>query len=175
MQGNSLIESFMGVDLSKLTYEKEYKEDKGEISLFDDEKNRLQKTVSHLLSSYYSCSDHDRKVTLQQEISDTINKQLEAQAYDPAILDKLKTINLAENNNFFLWHTWFSDVFNRDDKEGFDIVIGNPPYVSAVNMARTGEEKLLYKQSYPEATGAYDMYVLFLLLGVKLSSNLHYS
>lgn len=145
MQGNSLIESFMGVDLSKLTYEKEYKEDKGEISLFDDEKNRLQKTVSHLLSSYYSCSDHDRKVTLQQEISDTINKQLEAQAYDPAILDKLKTINLAENNNFFLWHTWFSDVFNRDDKEGFDIVIGNPPYVSAVNMARTGEEKFFYK------------------------------
>ena len=165
MQGNSLIESFMGVDLSKLTYEKEYKKDKGEISLFDNEKNRLQKTVSHLLFSYYCCSDHDRKMTLQQEISDTINKQLEAQAYDSTILDKLKTINLAENSNFFLWHTWFSDVFNRDDKEGFDIVIGNPPYVSAVNMARTDEEKLLYKQSYPEATGAYDMYVLFLLLG----------
>ena len=173
MQGNSLIESFMGVDLSKLTYEKEYKEDKGEISLFDDEKNRLQKTVSHLLFSYYCCSDHDRKMTLQQEISDTINKQLEAQAYDSTILDKLKTINLAENSNFFLWHTWFSDVFNRDDKEGFDIVIGNPPYVSAVNMARTGKEKLLYKQSYPEATGAYDMYVLFLLLGAKLSSNIY--
>ena len=173
MQGNSLIESFMGVDLSKLTYEKEYKKDKGEISLFDNEKNRLQKTVSHLLFSYYCCSDHDRKMRLQQEISDTINKQLEAQAYDSTILDKLKTINLAENSNFFLWHTWFSDVFNRDDKEGFDIVIGNPPYVSAVNMARTDEEKLLYKQSYPEATGAYDMYVLFLLLGAKLSSNIY--
>ena len=173
MQGNSLIESFMGVDLSKLTYEKEYKKDKGEISLFDNEKNRLQKTVSHLLFSYYCCSDHDRKMTLQQEISDTINKQLEAQAYDSTILDKLKIINLAENSNFFLWHTWFSDVFNRDDKEGFDIVIGNPPYVSAVNMARTNEEKLLYKQSYPEATGAYDMYVLFLLLGAKLSSNIY--
>lgn len=130
MQGNSLIESFMGVDLSKLTYEKEYKKDKGEISLFDDEKNRLQKTVSHLLSSYYSCSDHDRKVKLQQEISDTINKQLEAQAYNPSILAKLKEINLAENNQFFLWHTWFSDVFNcDDDKNGFDIVIGNPPYI----------------------------------------------
>ena len=173
MQGNSLIESFMGVDLSKLTYEKEYKKDKGEISLFDDEKNRLQKTVSHLLSSYYSCSDHDRKVKLQQEISDTINKQLEAQAYNPSILAKLKEINLAENNKFFLWHTWFSDVFNREDKEGFDIVIGNPPYISAVNMARTDEDKLLYRQSYPEATGAYDMYILFLLLGAKLSSNIY--
>lgn len=173
MQGNSLIESFMGVDLSKLTYEKEYKKDKGEISLFDDEKNRLQKTVSHLLSSYYSCSDHDRKVKLQQEISDTINKQLEAQAYNPSILTKLKEINLTENNKFFLWHTWFSDVFTRDDKEGFDIVIGNPPYISAVNMARTDEDKLLYRQSYPEATGAYDMYILFLLLGAKLSSNIY--
>ena len=142
MQGNSLIESFMGVDLSKLTYEKEYKKDKGEISLFDDEKNRLQKTVSHLLSSYYSCSDHDKKVKLQQEISDTINKQLEAQAYNPSILAKLKDINLAENNKFFLWHTWFSDVFNRDDKEGFDIVIGNPPYVV---VADVDKERLYYK------------------------------
>lgn len=130
MQGNSLVESFMGVDLSKLTYEKESKNDKGEISLFDDEKNRLQKTVSHLLTSYFSCFDHDKKVKLQQDISDTINKQLEAQAYDATILQELKNINLAENNKFFLWHTWFSDVFNRDeDKNGFDIVIGNPPYV----------------------------------------------
>ena len=142
MQGNSLIESFMGVDLSKLTYEKEYKKDKGEISLFDDEKNRLQKTVSHLLSSYYSCCDHDRKVKLQQDISDTINKQLEAQAYDPTILAKLKEINLAENNKFFLWHTWFSDVFDRDDKEGFDIVIGNPPYVVVSDVDK---ERLYYK------------------------------
>ena len=143
MQGNSLIESFMDVDLSKLTYEKEYKKDKGEISLFDDEKNRLQKTVSHLLSSYYSCSDHDRKVKLQQEISGTINKQLEAQAYDPTILARLKDINLAENNKFFLWHTWFSDVFNRDDdKNGFDIVIGNPPYVVVSDIDK---DHLYYK------------------------------
>ena len=173
MQGNSLIESFMGVDLSKLTYEKEHEKDKGEILLFDDEKNRLQKTVSLLLSLYYSCSDHDRKVELQQKISDTINKQLEAQAYSPAILRELKNINLAENSKFFLWHTWFSDVFNQEGKDGFDIVIGNPPYISAVNMARTDEDKQLYRQSYPEATGAYDMYILFLLLGAKLSSNIY--
>ena len=167
MQGNSLIESFMSVDLSKLTYEKEYKKDKGEISLFDDEKNRLQKTVSHLLSSYYSCSDHDRKVKLQQDISDTINKQLEAQAYDPTILAKLKDINLAENNKFFLWHTWFSDVFNRDDKEGFDIVIGNPPYIQLQNNG--GELAKLYEDCHFQAfakTG--DIYCLFYEKGWQL-------
>ena len=159
MQGNSLIESFMGVDLSKLTYEKEYKKDKGEISLFDDEKNRLQKTVSHLLSSYYSCSDHDRKVKLQQEISDTITKQLEAQAYDPTILAKLKDINLTENNKFFLWHTWFSDVFSREDKEGFDIVIGNPPYV------------VTNKRDYPKYKWNSDLYKMFYELGIDVLMN----
>ena len=159
MQGNSLIESFMGVDLSKLTYEKEYKKDKGEISLFDDEKNRLQKIVSHLLSSYYSCSDHERKVKLQQEISDTINKQLEAQAYNPEILRKLRAINLAENNKFFLWHTWFSDVFSRDDKDGFDIVIGNPPYV------------VTNKRDYPKYKWNSDLYKMFYELGIDLLMN----
>ena len=172
MQGNSLIESFMGVDLSKLTYEKEYKKDKGEISLFDDEKNRLQKTVSHLLSSYYSCSDHARKVKLQQEISDTINKQLEAQAYDPTILAKLKTINLAENNKFFLWHTWFSDVFNRDDKDGFDIVIGNPPYIDSETMTLLGQTDLreYITKHYKFIKGNWDIYMAFLEWGLTLSS-----
>ena len=172
MQGNSLIESFMGVDLSKLTYEKEYKKDKGEISLFDDEKNRLQKTVSHLLSSYYSCSDHDRKVKLQQEISDTINKQLEAQAYNPEILRELRTINLAENNKFFLWHTWFSDVFNRDDKEGFDIVIGNPPYISS--KTQLSNPILAEQRNSLVASGKYsclyqkwDLYIPFIEFGIN--------
>lgn len=164
MQGNSLIESFMGVDLSKLTYEKEYKKDKGEFSLFDDEKNRLQKTVSYLLSSYYSCSDHDKKVKLQQEISDTINKQLEAQAYNPEILRELGAINLAGNNKFFLWHTWFSDVFNRDDKEGFDIVIGNPPYGANID-----ELVPLYERLYPKTSHGYkDIYKYFYDFGLSI-------
>ena len=29
----------------------------------------------------------------------------------------------------FLWHTWFRDVFEREGRAGFDIVIGNPPYI----------------------------------------------
>ena len=167
MQGNSLIESFMGVDLSKLTYEKEYKKDKGEISLFDDEKNRLQKTVSHLLSSYYSCSDHDRKVKLQKEISDTINEQLKAQAYNPEILRELRTINLAENNKFFLWHTWFSDVFNREDKEGFDIVIGNPPYVNFANI-KSAEYRTILKEKFYSTKNKCDLYAFFIEFGFDI-------
>ena len=155
MQGNSLIESFMGVDLSELTYERQSKRDSGAGSLFDDEKNRLQKVVSDLLREYYSCSDHDSKIRLQQRITNTINAQLEAQNYNPEILQQLRKINLAENNKFFLWHTWFSDVFNREDgKKGFDIVIGNPPYV------------VTNKCDYPQYKWNSDLYKMFYEFGI---------
>lgn len=172
MQGNSLIESFMGVDLSKLTYEKENKNDKGEYLLFDEETNHLQKIVSNLLSKYYSCSDHSEKLKLQQEISDTITKQLEAQAYDRAILAKLKSINLAENNQFFLWHTWFSDVFNREDKNGFDIVIGNPPYVSSKTqlsnpILANQRNSLIASRKYSCLYQKWDLYIPFIEFAIN--------
>ena len=170
MQGNSLIESYKGMDLSRLTYDNKDKSHITEYSIFDDDTNQLQRRVTQLLTQYYSCSDHEQKHRLQRDISHAISQQLELQKFDPAILHELKHINLAENTHFFLWHTWFSDVFANG---GFDIVIGNPPYVSAVNMARNDEEKHIYKKSYPEATGAYDMYILFLLLGAKISSNIY--
>lgn len=167
MQGNSLVESFMGVDLSKLTYERQC-----EVTLFDDEKNRLQKTVSFLLSSYYSCCDHDKKVKLQKQISETINKQLETHSYDSSILAKLKDINLAENNKFFLWHTWFSDVFNRGDKDGFDIVIGNPPYISS--KTQLSNPILAEQRNSLVASGKYsclyqkwDLYIPFIEFGLN--------
>ena len=168
MQGNSLIESFMGVDLSKLTSEEKCTD----LTIFDSETNKLQKKVSLLLSKYYSCSDHNRKVKLQQEISDTINKQLEAQAYNPEILRELGAINLAENNRFFLWHTWFSDVFNRDDKEGFDIVIGNPPYISS--KTQLSNPILAEQRNSLVASGKYsclyqkwDLYIPFIEFGIN--------
>ncbi len=143
MQGNSLIESFMGVDLSKLTNENnKNKGASAQINIFDDSTKKEKLRVSLLLSEYYSCSNAEKKKSLRQKISDTINKQLEIQEYDSAILEKLKKIDPAENNNFFLWHTWFSDVFNRDGKEGFDIVIGNPPYVVVSDVDK---ECLYYK------------------------------
>ena len=143
MQGNSLIESYKGLDLSKLTYEKEGKKDRGEVELFDDEKKLMQKRLSIWLSKYYSCSDHDEKERIKQEIFETIYLQLKQLLYSDAILSELKNINFAENNQFFLWHTWFSDVFNRPNyKSGFDIVIGNPPYVV---VADADKERLFNK------------------------------
>ena len=161
MQGNSLSENFRGVDLSKLTYNKSSKKEKVEILLFDDESKQLKKALSQLLSVYYSCSDHNRKVQLRKEINNTINEQLESQFVDQNIVNELRQINHAENDRFFLWHTWFSDVFNREDgKNGFDIVIGNPPYIQLQNNG--GELAALYENcNFETFARTGDIYCLF--------------
>ena len=130
MQGNSLIESYRGLDLSKLTYAKKGSGHITQYSIFEDDTKQEQRRVTELLSQYYSCCDHSKKKELRDKISDTIAKQLSVQNFDHDILRELRTLDLAGNDQFFLWHTWFSDVFSREgDKKGFDIVIGNPPYI----------------------------------------------
>lgn len=159
MQGNSLIECYKGLDLSKLTYEKEGKKDSGEVELFDDEKKQMQKRLSIWLSKYYSCSDHDEKERIKQEIFETIYLQLKQLAYSDAILSELKNINFAENNQFFLWHTWFSDVFNRPNgKSGFDIVIGNPPYVKEYTNRKAFDG---FRETSPYYIGKMDLWYAF--------------
>ncbi len=51
---------------------------------------------------------------------------------------QLKHIH-GENNLYFLWHTYFKEVF---DEGGFDIVIGNPPYIQL--QKNGGELSKLY-------------------------------
>ena len=43
---------------------------------------------------------------------------------------------------YFLWHTYFKDVF---DKGGFDIVIGNPPYIG---ISKLKDKGILEKQGF---------------------------
>ena len=63
---------------------------------------------------------------------------------------------------------WFDSEWMFGIPNEFCIILGNPPYISAVSMARNQSEKECYKKNYPEATGSYDIYILFLLKTVNL-------
>ena len=86
-------------------------------------------------------------------------------------LQKLKT-KTEHPLQFFDWKLDFPEVMNEQvtTNVGFDIVIGNPPYVSAVTMARDEETKIYFKEKYPLATGSYDLYLLFILKAINLSN-----
>ncbi len=164
MQGNSLLESYKGVDLSRLT------EQTGELDIFSSSEavEGIQKSLRKKLSSYYSCTNHTKKQQLQNEIKSLIKSQVSI-SYPQ--LD-LSDIDVAGNQDFFLWHTWFSDVFNRpsdcNGQSGFDIVIGNPPYVSVRTKNFDVSLKPTYKKNYELAVGQYDLYVLFIEQAYRL-------
>lgn len=67
------------------------------------------------------------------------------------------------------WEEKFRDIIQFDEtgklKEGygFDIVIGNPPYINAIQLTKSVGEttKGYWKNKYVSARGTYDIYILF--------------
>lgn len=58
----------------------------------------------------------------------------------------------------FDWHKEFLDIMNAG---GFDVVVGNPPYVFARNQGFTEPEKQYYYKIYKQASYQINTYALF--------------
>ena len=69
----------------------------------------------------------------------------------------------------FHWESEFPAVF---EKGGFDVVIGNPPYVRKQGLMEHYPEMCVYYESkYVSATANYDLYALFMEASYKLINN----
>lgn len=79
---------------------------------------------------------------------------------------KLHTLQNTSERPYFLWHLYFLDVF---EEGGFDIVIGNPPYLR-IQGIREIDPRLAdrYGMLYKSATGSYDLYTLFTEKSISL-------
>lgn len=67
----------------------------------------------------------------------------------------------------FDWNQEFSGIM---ESGGFDVVVGNPPYVSAMDLKKTlpePEHKFL-KSEYETAVGSVDLYIFFFEKGMNL-------
>lgn len=160
MQGNSLLEWYNGVDLSHLT------EAKGSDLLLNTESSdELKKKLAKLLKRYFGESDHDKKFALKEAIKAAITEIL-----DIAGVEISDGIDIAENSQFFLWHTWYNEVFANNS--GFDICLGNPPYISAPaqvdNPILNAQRNALIKtKKYDSLYQKWDLYVPFMELGFR--------
>lgn len=157
MQGNSLMESYGEIDLANLTKIKT-----SGSYLFDSENIERTNLVNDL-NGFYRESDHTKRNNLFNKIIGNVRRQLNNKAIElPDGTDP------SANSDFFLWHTWFSDVFAEG---GFDIVIGNPPY--GAKLSKT--EKDFYKKHFVTAKkisgvqkGSVDTYTLFIEQGFNI-------
>lgn len=216
MQGNSLLESFEGIDLSNVTDEAVMHKEAFQRGLFGEIKGNMQKTfqkyenteeLKTLIEDYFSEISHEKKEEIRikienhvyehieynidiasQDLKKKIKDALSAKKQKEKIGKKLtvkaekqlnemqktlieldsKVIKAKESRrkrekNYFLWHLFFKDVF---DNGGFDIVIGNPPYVQLQKMGKAADELKTQNFETFERTG--DIYCLFYEKGINL-------
>lgn len=71
-----------------------------------------------------------------------------------------------DKNKNFNWKEEFKEVFENG---GFDIVIGNPPYVPAEMISN--KEKEFYKNNYKSAKGRINLYPIFYEKSLKILKN----
>ena len=152
MQGNSLLERYKDVDLSTLMPPQEIAGDRI-LSLFDEQVDLRSQKLSEAKRRFYSATSHEEKEHLRSEIHSIIQERFDG--VDGQNID-LSGVNVFANSNFFLWHTWFSEVFSRPTKEGFDIVIGNPPYISTKGVDK--DDKKMYEQEYGFSDDTYNLF-----------------
>jgi type I restriction-modification system DNA methylase subunit len=65
----------------------------------------------------------------------------------------------------FNWTERFQKIFQEG---GFDIIIGNPPYVSANNMSLTDRNYFNKSSSFSLIQGKWDLYLLFVELSISI-------
>jgi hypothetical protein len=83
---------------------------------------------------------------------------------------------VAEDHDFFHWKLAFPEAFydmdgSKKQADGFDAVMGNPPYVSNWELTERDEQlPEVLERFYPEATsGHWDLFVPFVYRGVELT------
>lgn len=90
------------------------------------EETDVQKIIQDLVKSYFSITDHTLRAQRRQQIDKYVKDYIKVCAEgNHEVQDAVDELEIP-NDQFFLWHTYFADVFEQG---GFDIVIGNPPYI----------------------------------------------
>lgn len=170
MQGNSLLEQYEGVDLSGMSLNEQEKkksrskkQEAWQQTFAFDERIALD-NIQHAIHEYYLTDDHTTKINLRSAINENVRSYiLNLKGCTSDIQQKLENLPIP-NDQFFLWHIYFKDVF---DKGGFDIVIGNPPYISL--QANDGLLADIYHdKGYLTFNGTGDIYSLFYEQGCRL-------
>ncbi|MFO8102106.1 MAG: hypothetical protein R6U37_08090 [Dehalococcoidia bacterium] len=145
-----------------------------------DEINILQRGTSQLALSFYTESQSEaanrRKVEeevgkMQEALTKvaTDKKSLEkiaSRPYDARFYTELRKLEGADFDSpfNFSWRIDFADIF-QDEKGGFDLIVGNPPFVTA----RNPEKRELYRERWKRVChGQYLLICPFLDLGFSL-------
>ena len=165
---DSLINSFMGLKLDDESKYTKITTQNRQGTFFDDDVNERTEKLITLQKNLYDANDPDEKKRLRDQISaiydEIIISQINIQPDDKRderlkFYEKAKTL---PSKPFLLWQMTFPRVFAENG--GFDIVIGNPPYI---NVEKISDRKAIY-DAFKTCIMRTDLYIAFIEKGCSL-------
>lgn len=145
---------------------------KDQLNIFDGGKiKELESELKKVRHKLFSARTKDTKLKYRQkdeELRNAIADELKHSGWSNDTAEKLAGWDPYDQNasSPFFDPEWMFDI-----SEGFDVVIGNPPYlrVQGIRESNSSFADWLSK-NYQSATGSFDLYALFTERGVQLSS-----
>lgn len=170
MQGNSLLSEYEGIQLF----------DRELLTKSNDEKfvqlgfvfgsgiKRKMEELERNIKIYVDTSQRSIKEKLKESIDELRWELIEETLKEQGKLDKIEEIRKFREKSvrpFFVWELEFSEVFK--EKGGFDIVIGNPPYIQLQKDDGILADEY-EKSEFETYSRTGDIYVLFYEKGNNL-------
>lgn len=134
-----------------------------QLNMFSTERlKELETELKQVRSKLFSAKTKETKVKYRnrdEELRNAIAKELQQNGWESDTAQKLASWDPYDQNasSDFFDSEWMFDI-----KEGFDVVIGNPPYVSVRTKSFNRELLPYYKSNYLTAIGQFDLYNLFI-------------
>jgi hypothetical protein len=129
---------------------------------WEDARRSLQRVADSWLATYFGYKIEEAEY--QQLL------KLSMEGKDVSADSKLEEIVNMPKNRYFHWWIEFPEAFYRSSEKnnmnGFDVIIGNPPYIRNRELGR--DEKKYMESNFVAATGQYDIYQLFIEKGISL-------
>lgn len=167
--GNSLSDEFAGIRLINESDIIGTQTDDCQIDFNQPFFEATLKSLVETQNELFSCDTSEKKESLKEKISELrdiiIMKQLEGCSSET--LAAYEESKKQASKPYVLWRLDFARVFKM--KKGFDIVIGNPPYVDSEEMTKTMPfDRELYVRKFNSTKGNWDLFVPFIENGINL-------
>ena len=108
--------------------------------------SRIEEELGNIRKNHFNASTRKEKLRLTREFKDKqrmLSDELKGLGFEDGLANKVAAWDPFDQNSAA---DWFDPEWMFGEKDGFDVVIGNPPYVESRNKLLTKEMKDLYQK-----------------------------
>ena len=136
-----------------------------QMTIGDDVIEPLERELKIIRNKYFTATTRYDKITLQKldkELREKLSKELKTLSFSKETAERIAGFDPYDLN---ATAEWFNPEWMFSVKDGFDVVIGNPPYVLC-QPSNTSENILKHYRGFKVASYKIDLFHLFFEKGI---------